>query len=419
MAQTLADYSAATTASAEPMTEAWAVAGHAIDIMSITAASVATAIIVGCIIWDRTRFVNRVAFRLTLWIAVSSIVYSSCRVHQYNNTATVSGAAEPKPESGMRLRVAAWLMVASELCAVLVCTLVSAHLVTTVCLHKLRLAGRVQRWYDILAVCVSLAVSHPVLYVYHAVAWDPRLQAVAFNNRLLLDTSVAWAVYLAWCAAGVVVCLGVSGFVGYRSVVPRTPYVLPLKAGHQQSSTVTATSSTSSISQPPKTLESAVHPWGEELSAPYTGLQHHSNSNNSNSGGTATQSATLRVACYGLLPLATQIWPLAYALSRGNTRQPSWLYKLAHVAPSTQGILCLLLLVAANPACDALWPAVWEAVTDFGRSRRRAGRDQGIAGGANGGLGAPGLALAFARLGASSSTIHLSPYQSRQTSMII
>ncbi|KAJ2653975.1 hypothetical protein GGH99_007459 [Coemansia sp. RSA 1285] len=345
------------------MTEAWLVAGHVIDIASIAAASAAITIIAGCMIWDRALFGNRVAFRLTLWIAVSSIVYSGCRVHQYNAAANAvaDGTTGTGPDAGMRVRVVAWLMAASEVCAVLVCVLVSAHLVATVWLRRLRLAGRAQRWYDVVAVGGSLAVSHPVLYVRRAAvcAWDPRLQAAVLDHRVLLldDAPVAWAVYLAWCAGGVAVCLGVLALAVCSAVAPRTRLAAPLKAS-------------------------------------------------SSSGGVATQSATLRVACYGLLPLATQLWPLAYALSRGSrprlAASPWWLYRLAHVAPSTQGMLCLLLLAAANPACDALWPAVWRAARGLGRRRAR---------------GAPALGLAFARLDASASTIHLSPYQSRQTSM--
>ncbi|KAJ2692304.1 hypothetical protein GGH99_001820 [Coemansia sp. RSA 1285] len=371
------------------MTETWLVAGHVIDIVSIAAASAAIAIIAGCMVWDRAQFANRVAFRLTLWIAVSSIVYSGSRVHEYNGSST---------GSGMRVRVVAWLMAAAEVCAVLVCVLVAAHLaVATAWERGQRAAGRMQRWYDVVAVGGSLAVSHPVLYVRRAaaVAWDPRLQAAVLDHRVLLldGAPVAWAVCLAWCAAGVVVCLGVSGFVVCRSVAARTRPAAPPKA-----STLLAGggSSTSSVGRTPKMLEMA-------------GLRQHGSSS---SGGVAARSAALRVACYGLLPLATQMWPLAYALSRGSRPQealPSWwLYRLAHVAPSTQGMLSLLLLVAANPACDAVWPAVWQAARGLG-GRRRAERDQDAA----------GLGLAFARLDASASTIHLSPYQSRPTSMVV
>ncbi|KAJ2525433.1 hypothetical protein GGI11_000005 [Coemansia sp. RSA 2049] len=377
------------------MTEAWLVAGHVIDIASIAAASAAITIIAGCMIWDRALFGNRVAFRLTLWIAVSSIVYSGCRVHQYNAAANAvaDGTTGTGPDAGMRVRVVAWLMAASEVCAVLVCVLVSAHLVATVWLRRLRLAGRAQRWYDVVAVGGSLAVSHPVLYVRRAAvcAWDPRLQAAVLDHRVLLldDAPVAWAVYLAWCAGGVAVCLGVLALAVCSAVAPRTRLAAPLKASTLFAGSSSG-SSRSSAGQTPKTLEAAA-------------LRQHSSSS---SGGVATQSATLRVACYGLLPLATQLWPLAYALSRGSrprlAASPWWLYRLAHVAPSTQGMLCLLLLAAANPACDALWPAVWRAARGLGRRRAR---------------GAPALGLAFARLDASASTIHLSPYQSRQTSM--
>ncbi|KAJ2741968.1 hypothetical protein H4S06_005800, partial [Coemansia sp. BCRC 34490] len=291
------------------MTETWLVAGHAIDIASIAAASAAIAIIAGCMVWDRAQFASRVAFRLTLWIAVSSIAYSGSRVHEYSGTGT-----------GMQVRVAAWLMAAAEVCAVFVCMLVAAHLaVATAWERGQRVVGRLQRWYDVVAVGGSLAVTHPVLYVRRAaaVAWDRRLQAPVLDGSvLLLDAPVAWAVCLAWCAAGVVVCLGVSGFVVWRSVAARTRPAAPPKA----STLLADDSSTSSVGRAPKPLEMA-------------GLRQHG------CGGGVARTAALHVACYGLLPLATQMWPLACALSRSSRAQEAlaswWLYRLANVAPST------------------------------------------------------------------------------------
>ncbi|KAJ2393918.1 hypothetical protein GGI23_004891 [Coemansia sp. RSA 2559] len=341
--------------------------------------------IAGCSIWDRI-FLSRVSFRLTLWLAISSVIFSACRIIQYNNTAM-------ERQSEIRLRVITWLTVASELCIVTVCLLISAHLILTVHLHRLHVARRIQAWYDAAAVVCSLLIAHPVLYIYQSARWDHSMHAVLFDDQVLLNKPTVWAVYLAWVALGIVACLGASAFVIHGAFFAHTKGFLrsPNSPSLTSSTTNMCSNSSNAVDahRTSKLLESATHPWEELPVAPLHNDQQKA----------IMQPVTLRVACYALLPLLTQIWPVAYAMAPKGTW---WLYRLAFVAPSMQGIFCLMLL-AANPACEELWQTIYDRA--FTRQRC----DQGV-------LNA-NLNLEFANLNAS--TIHLSPYQSRQASLTI
>ncbi|KAJ1664458.1 hypothetical protein IW140_003887 [Coemansia sp. RSA 1813] len=359
----------------------WTVAGHVLDIISIVASSIAILIIVGYIVWDRI-FLNRVPFRLTLWIAVSSVIFSACRISQYPTNS----------QSATLLRITTWLTVASELCIVFVCMLISLHLVLTVLLHKLHIARRIQTWYDAMAVFASLVIAHPILYIYHTVESDA--QVVFFDNQPLLSKPAVWAVYLAWAALGIVSTLGASAFVLYAAFFSRNTQSLRSSSSLVASSTASnmycgssSSNNTIDVNRTSKILESAHHPW-EELPV----------AANNDQQKVIMQPVTVRVACYSLLPLVTQIWPVAYGLAPDSTW---WLYRLAYVIPSLQGIICLVLLVA-NPACGELWQTIYEKI--FIRKRH----NQELSANLN---------LEFANLNAS--TIHLSPYQSRQASLTI
>ncbi|KAJ1799456.1 hypothetical protein LPJ59_001821 [Coemansia sp. RSA 2399] len=374
-----------TTTGAHGILEGWAVAGHILDIASIVTSGIAILIIVGCSIWDRI-FLSRVPFRLTLWLAISSVLFSACRIVQYNNTAM-------ERQSEIRLRVITWLTVASELCIVTVCLFISVHLILTVHLHRLHAARRIQAWYDAAAVVCSLLIAHPVLYIYQSARWDADMHTVLFDDQVFLNKPTVWAVYLAWVALGIVACLGASAFVIHGAFFARTKGFLrsPNSPSLASSTTNMCNSSSSNNTvdahRTSKLLESATHPWEELRVAP-----PHSDQQKA-----IMQPVTLRVACYSLLPLLTQIWPIAYAMAPRDTW---WLYRMAFVAPSMQGIFCLMLL-AANPACEELWQTIYDWVF----TRRHCDQEA---------LNA-NLNLEFANLNAS--TIHLSPYQSRQASL--
>ncbi|KAJ2559123.1 hypothetical protein EV175_000481, partial [Coemansia sp. RSA 1933] len=351
----------------------WGVAGHILDIISLATSGLAIVLIAGCTIRDHI-FLTRVSFRLTFWLALSSAIYSITHLLQYNN-----GMQGKLP---MALRVVTWLGLASELCVVLVCVLVAVHLVL-VQLGRLHLAGKIHWWYDVLAVGCSLLIAHPVLYLGTA-QWDSVAQVVLFDGRVLLDMPVAWAVYLAWTAVGSIVCLGILVLVVYGSFRTNRPRLNCAATGGSLSSSTTQmhTSHTGDV----KIAECPTHPWDE---FPV------------NNQKTKAQPAALRVACYLALPLVTQIWPIAYALAPKGTW---WLYRVACVVPSIQGIAFLALL-AVNPACDELWQAACHCA--IGRKLNR--RHQA-------GLSTT-MNLEFANMNAS--TIHLSPYQSRQPSIAL
>ncbi|KAJ2845328.1 hypothetical protein IWW36_004825, partial [Coemansia brasiliensis] len=101
--------------------------------------------------------------------------------------------------------------------------------------------------------------------------------------------------------------------------------------------------------------------------------------------------STVRLLGYVQLPLVTLVWEIASAINH-----VSWLYGLQTVMASTQGILCLVLLLV-HPAFDPVWHQ------NINRIKKPQAPEQ--------------LCLSFVEY--DKSTIHLSPYHSRTNSMDI
>ncbi|KAI9502348.1 hypothetical protein GGI25_004745 [Coemansia spiralis] len=357
----------------------WAIAGHVFDIISIVVSAFIVLVVIGSGIWDRI-FFSRMSFRLIIWIAIPSIIFSACRICTYSNSFM-------KSQSEIQLRVISWLSIASELCIVFVCALISFNLVLTVHFRKIHIARRLQIWYEYIAIALALVIAHPILYIYKNVEWDPNAQVMLFDGQVLLHKRLIWAIYLAWAFASIIFSLGVSLWLACSAAFMQNPKV------PGNSSTITAGSTISAngvnntdINGSSKYLEDPDHVWAE--------LAGSSSREQKN---IFIPPIALRVASYPLLPLATQIWPIVCGLAPGHTL---WLYRLAFVIPSIQGILCLALLVI-NPAAGELWSGLCDRFA-FKKQNQTLGQ---------------GLGLDFANLNAS--TIHLSPYQSRHASVTI
>ncbi|KAJ1918168.1 hypothetical protein LPJ71_001710 [Coemansia sp. S17] len=243
---------------------------------------------------------------------------------------------------------------------------ISLHLLLTVLMRKLYIARRLQQWYEVICIFLALLISHPILYMYK-VEWDG--QMLLFDGILPLYRKSQWPVYLAWIMLGIVFCLCAS--IGVVYILKVSP---PVIGKHN-----------SAISSGPRT------PSASERSATWEELTLSPIRGQNNDG---MQSIALRIACYGSIPLITQLWSVICNLSPSAT----WIYGMAYTMPSTTGILCLLLLVS-NPAWDEDRHRLRDMIRYWGKDRR--GRDE--------------LRLDFAKLDAS--TIHLSPYQSRQCSV--
>ncbi|KAJ2600540.1 hypothetical protein H4R99_003300 [Coemansia sp. RSA 1722] len=60
------------------------------------------------------------------------------------------------------------------------------------------------------------------------------------------------------------------------------------------------------------------------------------------------RSVTIRVSCYPIIPIVTQLMVVIANLAPAS---PYWLFVLANITPSTQGILNFLVYIM-NPALD-------------------------------------------------------------------
>ncbi|KAJ2898650.1 hypothetical protein IWW38_001301 [Coemansia aciculifera] len=214
--------------------------------------------------------------------------------------------------------------------------------------------------------------------MYKRVEWDSQQQMVVFDGVLPLYLKSQWPVLLAWIVLSIVFCLGAS--IGIVYILKFSPPVSTNGVKHS-----------SSMSGGPRT------PSASERSATWEELTISPLRSSQNNDG--MQSMALRIACYGAIPLTTQLWSVICNLS--SESMATWIYGMAYVMPSTTGILCLFLLVS-NPACDEQRQRISDRVRFWGKEgeMRRAGAE---------------LRLDFAKLDAS--TIHLSPYQSRQGSV--
>ncbi|KAJ2458798.1 hypothetical protein GGF42_001853 [Coemansia sp. RSA 2424] len=346
----------------------WAIASFALSISSIITSTICVIAVVSYVAWDRI-YLSRTSFRLSASISAASLVSSACRLCAYFPS-FMAGQSET------RLRVLYWLQSAGDLCVVFLAMAISLHLLLTVLMRKLYIARRLQQWYEAICVFLALLISHPALYMYKKVEWDSHKQMLVFDGVLPLYHKSQWPVLLAWIVLSIVFCLGAS--IGVVYILKFAP---PASANVVKQS--------SSISSGPRT------PSASERSATWEELTLSPLRGQNNDG---MQSIALRIACYGSIPLITQLWSVVCNLS--SKQMATWVYGLAYVMPSTTGILCLMLLIG-NPAWDEHRQRIGNRIRYLGKGRalRRAGDE---------------LRLDFAKLDAS--TIHLSPYQSRQCS---
>ncbi|KAJ2757414.1 hypothetical protein GGI19_000015 [Coemansia pectinata] len=285
----------------------WFIASYALSISSIITSTVCVIAVIGYIFWDRL-YLNRTSFRLSASIAASNLVSSACRLCTYHS-------AFMAEQSGTRLRILYWLQSAGDLCVVFLTMSISLHLLLTVLMRKLYIARRLQQWYEVICVFLALLISHPILYMYKKVEWDGQLQMLVFDGVLPLYRKSQWPVYLAWVLLGIVFCLCAS--IGVVFILKVSP---PVSGKHN-----------SSISSGPRT------PSASERSATWEELTLSPLRGQNNDG---MKSIALRIACYGSIPLITQLWSVVCNLSPSAT----WIYGMAYSMPSTTGLLCLLLL---------------------------------------------------------------------------
>ncbi|KAJ1814714.1 hypothetical protein LPJ56_002935 [Coemansia sp. RSA 2599] len=209
------------------------------------------------------------------------------------------------------------------------------------------------------------------MYVFREVGWDVENKSWLLDGKLPLYGGKSWGIYLAWISLCIVASLSILihvYFIGSRRAV-----------GDKHLSANTLSQSVSSIGS----------------SGVWDGVA--GNRGSVDQGTAGLRRMALRNAGFAFVPLVTGLSSVVCAMA---PHRVGWLYGLALVMAATQGVLCLAML-AVNVEMDRLLRV--------------------LVGGRPGKTAEPKpseveLHLDFARLD-NTSTIHLSPYQSRGSSI--
>ncbi|KAJ2857412.1 hypothetical protein J3B02_001008, partial [Coemansia erecta] len=226
-----------------------------------------------------------------------------------------------------------------------------------------------------LAVFVAFVATHPVMYVYRRVEWDLENKSWLLDGQLpLYGGGKAWGMYLAWIILCIMACLLVTVFIflgNLRVIGDKSP-------------------ATSQLSRSVSSIGS---------SGIWNGVVAENNRTSFNHDTSGLRSMALRNAAFAVVPLGTGIWSVVCALA---PHRLGWLYGVALIMAAFQGILCLVLLVV-NMRLLHNSPLTGLLTDRVGKKNDSKPLESE-------------LHLNFTRFD-NTSTIHLSPYQSRGSSI--
>ncbi|KAJ1957897.1 hypothetical protein GGI12_004890 [Dipsacomyces acuminosporus] len=281
----------------------WAILGFGFNITSIVLSFFVIFAVVLCCVRNK-QFYKITSFRLSAWIAFCDIVYSSCGLCTYHNH-YMSTLGE------MHLRTIHWFMSASILSFAFITACIAFHLILTVLTRKPHLAKRIEPFYELVSILLGFFITHPFLYLYKRVLWLSKMQVFFIASERWKIVRDSWLTMWGWMFLCVLFVTIVSLMI-YKKMV-QSLY------------------NTQQFTNYPEPMEDA------------------------SSGMTITEermkdirSATMRIACYPLVPILTQTWVLAANMTNS---QSFWLFALAYTIPATQGMLNFLVFLM-NPAWD-------------------------------------------------------------------
>ncbi|KAJ2448002.1 hypothetical protein EV183_005639 [Coemansia sp. RSA 2336] len=327
--------------------KSWLDAAYVLSIISLTTSVISMGVVALSIYYKR-QFYERKSIRisglLAFLLSISSIL--GIIQHQYEFMSQ---------RSSSQLRVITWLHKGTELSVCTLSLLLAIQLGTYLLGSSSKWTIKVEFGSELLAVGAALLTTHPILYICDNVAWSSQQRGVLFDNRLLLHKWQIWAVSSSWVGLIIVINALITMLV-LVNVVVLFPKGLRLPFGGLPSS------SSKDLECAPRQPDD----WADDV-----------------------YWRTLRLLGYVQLPLVTMVWEVASAISH-----VPWLYGLQMVMASTQGILCLALLLA-NPVFNPVWLRI------INRIKKQQAPEQ--------------LCLNF--IDCDKSTIHLSPYHSRASSI--
>ncbi|KAI9471485.1 hypothetical protein BX667DRAFT_500661 [Coemansia mojavensis] len=325
----------------------WLDAAYVLSIISLTTSVVSVGIVALSIYYKR-QFYERRSIRigglLGFLISVSSILGIVQHQHEFMSQ-----------RSSLQLRVINWLYKGTELSVCTLSLLLAVHLSTVLLGSPSKWTVKAEFGSELLAVAAALLTTHPILYICNKVEWDSQQRSILFDNQHLVHRWQTWAVNSSWVGLIIVINTIITLLI-LVNVVVLFPRGLCLSFRELPSS---KRADLECASRRPDN-------WVDEINW-----------------------RTLRLLGYVQLPLVTMVWEVASAINHAP-----WLYGLQMAMASTQGILCLALLLA-NPVFNP----VWHRIID--RIKKQPAPEQ--------------LCLNFVEC--DKSTIYLSPYHSRTSSI--
>ncbi|KAJ1938475.1 hypothetical protein FBU59_004424 [Linderina macrospora] len=284
----------------------WAVVGHGFNIASIVSSVFVIAATIILSIRNRELF-SRPSFRLSGWIAAADLIYSVTQLFVFNNE-YMSALSERS------LRAIIWMLSGSVVTFVFLTVCIGIHLVMTVFLRKTHIANRIQRYYEYVSFFLGFLVTHSYMYMYEKVGWMPSMQVfrIAMSGPSEYYRNI-WLAQYVWTASGILFLFIVSILIYLQMM--------------QVISRVEETQGPEKLDM----LDGSTLNMMTDLRRKYI------------------RSATLRIACYPLVPIITQTWVIVTNMILDS--QPFWLYIMANLMPATQGMINMLIFLM-NPAFD-------------------------------------------------------------------
>ncbi|KAJ2451810.1 hypothetical protein EV183_003338 [Coemansia sp. RSA 2336] len=283
----------------------WAVVGYGINICSIVVSSLVI-LVTAVVLWKNFNLLRRPSLRLTAPIAVCDIIYSVCQMFVFNNS-----YMSQLPE--IRLRTILWIMSGSTVSFILLSSCIGIQLVLSVATRNRRICDIIEPWYEVGSFFIGYLITHPYMYVFKHVKWIPTAQVFYLEDEIQVSRRNLWVIHWMWIFVGIVFLflaalltfLQMHRIWSDRNSVQRSPELVETKDGPKRKT--------------------------------YTKAERK-----------RIFSVTLRVLMYPMIPVITQIMVV---ICNFLARPPFWLYVMANIMPTFQGILNFIAF-ALNPAFD-------------------------------------------------------------------
>ncbi|KAJ2720819.1 hypothetical protein GGI07_004385 [Coemansia sp. Benny D115] len=213
----------------------------------------------------------------------------------------------------IHLRGILWVMAGSSVTFVFLSTCMGIQLLLTVLTHNAHWAAVIQPWYEVGSFFCGFLITHPYMYLFKEVRWIPSAQLFYLNDAIKVSRRNVWLIQWMWIFTGIVFLFGIAIFTYLKmSQIWRAASVnqgLPEKLDLLDSNTM--------------------HAMTDERRK-------------------YIRSVTLRVTCYPVIPIVTQLMVVV-----GNLMPvpPYWVFVMGNLMPSTQGVFNFLVYMM-NPALD-------------------------------------------------------------------